>query len=145
MSSLQFKDYFFQEISYKRNNSFDTEVEKINVVSKISARIIINEKTQSATINLITKHGDLSLKNSAFELNIDIVGHFEYRHDDSEYDIKFETFLKENGLAILWSFIRPTVSDMITRGNEFPNFILPVVNVRNMLEDNDLIEISYEN
>ena len=67
-----------------------------------------------------------------------------YRNRYPEFDISFETFLKENGLAILWSYIRPIVSDMITRGNEFPNFLLPVINIKKMLEEKDSIKLTYE-
>ncbi|MHB9781505.1 preprotein translocase subunit SecB [Streptococcus sp. 10F2] len=143
MSSLKFKDYFLNELSYKRNSNFDPSVEVLNLKPELSAAITIVGDSK-AYINLNTKQGDISLTDSAFELVVDIVGEFEFDYDPSEYDIKFENFLTENGLAILWSYIRPMVSDMITRGNEFPNFILPVINIQKMLKDNDSLVIKYK-
>ena len=144
MSSLQFKDYFLNEVSYRRNPSFDQTNSTINLKPELSAQILIKKSENLAYVNLSTRQGNINLEDSAFEIIIDIVGQFSFIHDEKEFDIDFETFLKENGLAILWSYIRPMVSDMITRGNEFPNFILPVVNVKKMLDENDSIMVTYE-
>ena len=144
MSSLQFKDYFLNEVSYRKNPNFDQTNSTINLQPELSAQILIKKSENLAYVNLVTKQGNIKFEDSAFEIIVDIVGEFTFTLDETEFDIDFETFLKENGLAILWSYIRPIVSDMITRGNEFPNFILPVVNVKKMLSDNDSIEVTYE-
>jgi preprotein translocase subunit SecB len=144
MSSLQFKDYFLNEVSYRKNPNFDQTNSTINLQPELSAQILIKKSENLAYVNLVTKQGNINFEDSAFEIIVDIVGEFTFTLDETEFDIDFETFLKENGLAILWSYIRPIVSDMITRGNEFPNFILPVVNVKKMLSDNDSIEVTYE-
>lgn len=144
MSSLQFKDYFLNEVLYRRNPSFDQTNSTINLHPELSAQILIRKSENLAYVNLITKQGNIDSDDSAFELIVDIVGEFSFIYDETEFDIDFETFLKENGLAILWSYIRPLVSDMITRSNEFPNFILPVVNIKKMLEDKDSIKLTYE-
>ncbi|MFM0588137.1 preprotein translocase subunit SecB [Streptococcus suis] len=144
MSSLQFKDYFLNEVSYRKNPNFDQTNSTINLQPELSAQILIKKSENLAYVNLVTKQGNINFEDSAFEIIVDIVGEFTFTLDETEFDIDFETFLKENGLAILWSYIRPIVSDMITRGNEFPNFILPVVNVKKMLSDNDSIEVIYE-
>ena len=144
MSSLQFKDYFLNEVSYRKNPNFDQTNSTINLQPELSAQILIKKSENLSYVNLVTKQGNINFEDSAFEIIVDIVGEFTFTLDETEFDIDFETFLKENGLAILWSYIRPIVSDMITRGNEFPNFILPVVNVKKMLSDNDSIEVTYE-
>ena len=144
MSSLQFKDYFLNEVWYRKNPNFDQTNSTINLQPELSAQILIKKSENLAYVNLVTKQGNINFEDSAFEIIVDIVGEFTFTLDETEFDIDFETFLKENGLAILWSYIRPIVSDMITRGNEFPNFILPVVNVKKMLSDNDSIEVTYE-
>lgn len=143
MSKLQFEDYYLKELSYKRNDSFNNSKE-INLMPKLSAQIVIKKKNDTAYIDLLAKHGNLDDPASAFEVTINIVGIFKYSNEDPEYTITFENFLRENGLAILWSYIRPMISDIISRGNEFPTFILPVINVRKMLEDSDSITITYD-
>lgn len=144
MSSLQFENYFLNELSYKKNADFDSNVETIELYPEIYAHIVVNKNANHAFVNLNTRQGNLERSDSAFELTVDIVGEFSFEYDDTEYDIEFETFLKENALAILWSYIRPMVSDLITRANEFPNFILPVINVKKFLEENDSIQIEYK-
>ena len=77
-------------------------------------------------------------------LTVNIFGIFSYDSEEIEsYDIGFETFIKESTISILWSFIRPFVSDLILRGNKFPNYILPVINVAKLVKDND-VPITYE-
>ncbi|WP_249275484.1 preprotein translocase subunit SecB, partial [Streptococcus pseudopneumoniae] len=120
--------------SYRRNPSFDQTNSTINLHPELSAQILIRKSENLAYVNLITKQGNIDSDDSAFEIIVDIVGEFSFIYDETEFDIDFETFLKENGLAILWSYIRPIVSDMITRRNEFPNFILPVVNIKKCLK-----------
>ncbi|MGT2925085.1 protein-export chaperone SecB [Streptococcus caviae] len=144
MSSLRFENYFLRELSYKKNDQFNHKKTKtIDLTPELLANILVDKKENKGVVNLKTVQGSLDNENSAFEVVVDIVGIFHFKNDPSEYDIKFEEFLKENALAILWSYIRPMVSDLITRGNEFPNFILPVINVRKILEENDSIKIEY--
>ena len=101
MSSLQFKDYFLNEVSYRRNPSFDQTNSTINLKPELSAQILIRKSENLAYVNLITKQGNIHSDDSAFELIVDIVGEFSFIYDKTEFDISFETFLKENGLAIL--------------------------------------------
>ena len=129
MSSLQFKDYFLNEVSYRKNPNFDQTNSTINLQPELSAQILIKKSENLAYVNLVTKQGNINFEDSAFEIIVDIVGEFTFTLDETEFDIDFETFLKENGLAILWSYIRPIVSDMITRGTDSPNFTLPVAYV----------------
>ena len=144
MSSLHFSDYYLNELSYRRNSNFNPSDNIISLEPTITANIEIEKDDNRGFVNLYVKHGELSDETAAFEVIVDIVGEFTYQLDESEFDISFETFLKENALAILWSYIRPMVSDLITRGNEFPNFILPVINVKQMLEENEDILVKYK-
>ena len=128
MSSLQFKDYFLNEVSYRRNPSFDQTNSTINLKPELSAQILIRKSENLAYVNLITKQGNIHSDDSAFELIVDIVGEFSFIYDKTEFDISF-------GLSKDLYF---------TADNEFPNFLLPVINIKKMLEEKDSIKLTYE-
>ena len=139
MAGIRFTDYYFNELSYKMNPNFNHTTTELNITPALELGINISKSKSEVITKLAVTLGDFNSEDTGFVLAIEILGMFEY--DDAEiqeYNIQFETFIKESTISILWSFIRPTVSDIITRGNRFPNYILPVVNVKKMIEENPL-------
>ena len=100
MSSLQFKDYFLNEVSYRRNPSFDQTNSTINLKPELSAQILIRKSENLAYVNLITKQGNIHSDDSAFELIVDIVGEFSFIYDKTEFDISFEREWFSNSLVL---------------------------------------------
>ena len=126
MSSLQFKDYFLNEVSYRKNPNFDQTNSTINLQPELSAQILIKKSENLAYVNLVTKQGNINFEDSAFEIIVDIVGEFTFTLDETEFDIDFETSLKENAVipvlflnvltccliflpALVFSFLRPVI------------------------------------
>jgi len=139
VAGIRFNDYYLNELSYKMNPNFNHTTTELNITPTLELGINISKSKSEVITKLSVTLGDFNSEDAGFVLAIEILGMFEY--DDAEiqeYDIQFETFIKESTISILWSFIRPTVSDIITRGNRFPNYILPVVNVKKMIEENPL-------
>lgn len=144
MASLEFEDYYLDEFSYKKNINY-VDSDQIDLNSDISCSIQVKRREETAFVNLKVTLGSLDNTNAAFKAVVDIVGKFNYQKEkNTEYDISFEKFLTENSLAILWSFIRPLFSNLITNGNQYPNYILPVINISKMLKDSGKIEINYD-
>ena len=54
MSSLQFKDYFLNEVSYRKNPNFDQTNSTINLQPELSAQILIKKSENLAYVNLVT-------------------------------------------------------------------------------------------
>ena len=50
---------------------------------------------------------------------------------------EFEEFMSANAVSILYSYTRPYISDLIAKGNEFPRFLLPVLNINKFIEENN--------
>lgn len=142
MAGINFEDYYVNEISFKRNDSFDGDrkVELntdfnciINVINEIDAEVVLSSKI-----------GDSSNTNSPFEVTSSIVGCFTYNQKESN-GTDFERFLSENAIAILFPYLRNLISDVSLKSNEFPSLVLPVINVVQLLEDNKAITINHFN
>lgn len=145
MTSIRFEDYSINKLKYELNPHFNPETTKIDITPTLDFGIKISKISSEIYTKLGIALGNLESEDAGFILSIEIVGTFTYDEDEiNSYGIEFETFIKESTISILWSFIRPTVSDIISRGNKFPNYILPVVNVAKLVKENN-IQIEYEN
>lgn len=132
MAGISFKDYYVKELSYKRNENFSPEIEAISAPLDADFGYSIKDDGK-AYVEFKLTIGNLTAINSGFEVKVNVVGEFSYHKEESD-DISFDDFIQENAIAILYSYVRPMVSDIILRANEFPNYILPVINVRKLIE-----------
>ena len=136
MAGISFEDYFLNEISYKKNQKFSEAEGLINANLALNVGININKKEEKAVVNMIITVGDLQDSNSGFETKIDIVGLFNFNQAESDGK-EFEEFMSANAVSILYSYTRPYISDLIAKGNEFPRFLLPVLNINKFIEENN--------
>ena len=144
MASISFDSYVLSELSYKVNPNYNNDLKEIDVTPDLDFGINISKENSKIATKLNVTLGSLTEEDAGFMLTVNIFGIFSYDSEEIEsYDIGFETFIKESTISILWSFIRPLVSDLILRGNKFPNYILPVINVAKLVKDND-VPITYE-
>lgn len=144
MAAISFDDYFLTKLSYNVNPNYNPEINEIDLSPTLNFGVTIFKTSNKVITKLGVTLGNLDNPDAGFQIDIEIRGAFSFDDDKiREYDIELENFIKESTISILWSFIRPFVSDMITRGNRFPNYILPVINVVELVSDND-IEVLYE-
>ncbi|MDT2824860.1 protein-export chaperone SecB [Vagococcus lutrae] len=142
MASINFKNYFFDELTYKFNINFDSENSKeLDVSHSFASTVEIFEK--EAFVRLIVELGDVENVNCPFSAKVSLVGLFEYTHDSSETKDKLlvKELLSNNSIAILYPYIRNIVSDLTLQANQFPAYILPVINVVQMMKDQNSIEV----
>lgn len=132
MAGLSFTNYYVKELSYKRNENFNPEIRSIS--APLDADFGYNISDGKAYVDFRLTVGNLIEENSGFEVKVNVVGEFSYHEEESD-GITFDDFIQENAIAILYSYVRPMVSDIILRSNEFPNYILPVINVRKLIEN----------
>lgn len=132
MAGISFNDYYVKELSYKRNENFDSKMGK--VIVPLDADFGYNIDNGEALVDFKLTLGNLTDINSGFEVKVNVIGEFSYNEEESD-GITFDDFIKENAIAILYSYVRPMVSDIIARSNEFPTYILPVINVRKLIEN----------
>lgn len=139
MAGIIFEDYFIEEVSYKKNHSFENSG-SVDLNTNFNCNISVKDNSV-AEVNLVANIGDLAVVNSPFEIKVSIVGKFIYNEDQSN-GLSFEKYLSENAIAILFPYLRNAISDVSAKSNEFPTLILPVINVAKLLENNKSITIN---
>lgn len=138
MAGIGFEDYYIDEVSYKKNHSFDSSgTVDLNTQFNCIINMVNNDY---AEVNLTAKIGDLTVIHSPFEITVSIVGQFIYNVDESDA-LSFEKYLTENAIAILFPYLRNVISDISAKSNEYPTLILPVINVVKLLKNNKSITI----
>lgn len=142
MATINFDDYFIDELEYKKNKSFDNEnTETFDISNDFSATIAV--KQNIGLVSLYTKLGNLDNPSSPFFIKIILRGLFEFQMGEEEGDFndqKFKNMLSSNAIAILYPYLRSLVTDITTKSNEFPPYILPVTNFAQMLIDSDNVQ-----
>lgn len=141
MTVISFENYFVDELIYTRNENLDRTIRKFDIESEISAEIYIDEENSEAVVKLIAKLGSLEKEDSPFLVKVIVSGLFTFNSEEDEQELGFEHYLSSNSVAILYPYLRGLVSDLTTRSNEFPTFVLPVANIYEMLKNSDAIKI----
>lgn len=74
-------------------------------------------------------------------MDVEIEGLFEFVESDSE-GLKFEEYLTNNAVAILFPYLRSTISELTAKSNQFPVLNLPIINVAKMLDAENKIKVT---
>jgi spoIIIJ-associated protein len=121
---------FHKELNKDFNNSEPIEVDfNIEVLIKMD-----KDSLNAMLTNIAHVFPEAKKKNYPFILDVSMTGFFsgEGLMDHKE----FLKFCKINGTTILFPFLRATIAD-ITRAANIEPFILPVVNIHNLIKDMD--------
>lgn len=140
MAGIKFEDFIISKASYIRNKDFNQQTEELN--AQTSFECDINMSDSHAIVKLISQTGDLELEDSLFQVNVEIEGFFEYVESENE-GIDFKQYLTNNAIAILFPFLRSTISELTAKSNEYPFLNLPTINVAKMLEVEEKINITH--
>ncbi|UNQ10258.1 protein-export chaperone SecB [Enterococcus faecalis] len=87
--------------------------------------------------------GDFDDEDCPFKLEVSLNGYFKYTvdKDDSKDVEQLKQLVTQNALAILYPYLRNVVSDVTLKSNRFPAYILPVMNIAELMKQNDSIKI----
>lgn len=143
MAGIIFNDFLISKASYSKNHNFIHHTEEVNVHTRFECEIA--ENNENAIVRLKSQTGDLEDDSSPFQVDVEIEGLFEFIEVESE-GLKFEEYLTNNAVAILFPYMRSTISELTAKSNEFPTLNLPIINVAKMLEaDGTIIVVKSEN
>lgn len=144
MATLKFENYFFRNFSFNENENFDNKSEGFYVDFVPSAEINIVTEKNTAIVILESGLGNPDKRNCPFFGSVSLVGIFriEYNKDDEEDSDLAEKLLIQNTLAILFPYLRSFISDMTLKTNKYPPFILPPINIIEMVEEGNSITVN---
>lgn len=138
-AGIIFDNYIVNEASFKKNINFNHKG-TINLNTDFQCHIHI--QGTSATVQLECSLGEMMNEAAPFEVKVSLVGNFEFNESESE-NVSFEEYLSTNAIAILFPYIRSLIANLTARSNEFPVLNLPVINIVKMVQDKDLINVTY--
>ncbi|WP_204122487.1 protein-export chaperone SecB [Lacticaseibacillus mingshuiensis] len=133
MSVLDFKGYTVTQMAYSKNAAFDQVNRQISLNPKLSEKHIIEDS--SATINLRVVAGSDEGDKLPFSVSCEVQGKFIYNFEEDENNLGAEVFVRNNGVAILYPYVRAIIGNLTAFSNEFPGFFLPTINVAKALAD----------
>lgn len=139
MAGLTFENYQVGKMVYEKNIFFDFENNEIDLEPIFNVEI--NKTNEEAVVHIDFKVGSNKEEEYPFLIEVGINGLFVYNDEEAE-GIEFEEFLKTNAIAMLFPYLRQIVSNLSSQSNEFPTFILPVMNVSRYVEENGRITIN---
>lgn len=141
MAGLIFENYNISKMEYEKNLLFDDYDSAIDLEPALDVKI--NKSDKEAVVSIDFKVGSKEQEIYPFFIQVGINGLFSYDDEEAE-GIEFEDFLKTNAIAILFPYLRQIVSSLTSQSNEFPTFILPVMNVSKYIEENGHITINQD-
>lgn len=143
MGIISFEDYVIDESTYSVNPNFDADqTSGLNLPVDFVAEIGVDQEQEKAYVMIRVRLGDFNdsnLTDIPFTCEVLIRGIFGY----SKESFKSKEALKEifaiNAIAILFPYLRSYISNLTGASNQFPPYILPVMNFAEMLKKKDAI------
>lgn len=132
ISELKFENYLVKEVNFNINNRFENS-EKLDLDIDFNQELEIDYEQKKAVIVLeCNLFKDAISCNYPFELNISIMGFFEFSSEIGENEII--DMLEVNGTAILFPYLRSIITT-ITGSLGIQPIILPTMNIVKMIKD----------
>lgn len=128
-SVLKFKNYFIDEIVFKKNKDFVSNSIALDFSLEANREINDDELYCELVINIFQDKDD-----SPFNLQIKMVGIFDVSDVDLESP-KGQDIATKSTIAILFPYLRSAVSKIVSEAN-LPPLILPAINVVDYIEKN---------
>ncbi|EHB5047655.1 protein-export chaperone SecB [Enterococcus faecalis] len=142
MAKIAFKEYYLDKITYKENENYNQESENpLKISTNFNSDILFSK--DNVLVSIEAELGDFDDEDCPFKLEVSLNGYFKYTvdKDDSKDVEQLKQLVTQNALAILYPYLRNVVSDVTLKSNRFPAYILPVMNIAELMKKNDSIKI----
>ena len=132
ISKLKFENYLVKEVNFNINSSFENN-DKLDLDIDFNQELEIDYGQKKAVIVLECNLFRDAIKNNyPFELNISMMGFFEFSSELKEDEIT--NMLEVNGTAILFPYLRSIITT-ITSSMGIQPIILPNMNIVKMIKE----------
>lgn len=137
MSDIGFilEGYHVDSIDFKMNNNIEALEDEIDAAYKLTLNAFVDiEDSNRGKVTIIfeTPHNDSQMP---FYLCLEMTAVYKSNFEISEDD--FVDFLKINGSAHLFPFMRSAVAD-ITRVANVPPLVLPLLNIYELIKQQEI-------
>lgn len=125
--SVELKDYVFKKISYNANKKFNVKSTEIEFIPDINFKYYIDNNKNAFALRIDLKEGKVTDK-TPFLLQVDLLGFFEYKGEYSEQ-------LEIEAASLLYPYLRNQISTVTLNSNEFPPYLLPIIDLGKEFSD----------
>lgn len=139
MAVINFDNYRVVEMVFYENSNFNENRNDglIELETEFHFKFSLNDNENQAMVDISVIIGDHNSEMYPFFLNVSAKGFFTYNATEDEHSGGFDTYLKGNALAILYPYLRQTVSMLTMMSNHYPAYIMPTINIANLLKQGD--------
>ena len=127
-SVLELKSLYFDTIEFRRRENIVTTPE----LHMNFSREVKQDDQNPSYFWLILGTNITDKQKEAVEINVSLVGEFIVSADENNFDIL--RLIKENGVAILFPYLRSELTLLTTQPGFHP-IVLPAVNIAKMFQD----------
>lgn len=132
MPILEFQNYVVDDMKYTKNKNFKSKKDDIDLKPKVNVKFEVDDSEISVSLNVIV--GSVHDDNMPFEAECSVTGQFIYHPETNTTGINVKDLLENNAVAILYPYVRTLISQLTQSSNEYPTYILPTINVAEMLK-----------
>ncbi|GEO68276.1 protein-export chaperone SecB [Levilactobacillus acidifarinae] len=131
MSALEFTGYTVEEQRYQRNKKFKAMGRPIN----LKPQLTVTTAFDGETINVLLGVRVGKLDHDPFAVVVQLQGEFLYHASQDHAGLGVDTLIRNNAVAILYPYVRTLISNLTNASNDYPAFILPTIDVAQVLKE----------
>ncbi len=134
-SFLTFHNYFIDELIFKRNLSYQKEIDADVVKGNFNIEYHSTDEKNKLKVSVTTQLFDdsFSEEKNPFFLYLTVSGLFEFSQDEKVGKKLADKVLKANSIAILYPYIRSIITN-ITASANIPPVIMPPINTYKLID-----------
>lgn len=132
MTVLNFKGYRVLDMSYTQNEQFKSSQEKLSFNPNFGVNLVTDDNDEAKVTLTFVLENELP-----FNIKVTLEGSFKYNASEDEANIGLDELLKKNATAILFPYLRAIVSQLTSMGNEYQPLLIPAMNIRALLDENN--------
>lgn len=129
---LEFRNYVVDDMRYTKNKNFRSKKDDIDLKPKINVKFEVDDSEIKVFLDIII--GSLDSQDVPFEAACTIVGDFVYHAEANTTRVNVKDLLENNAVAILYPYARNLISQLTQNSNEYPGYVLPTINVAELLK-----------
>ena len=125
LAAIQFTGYYFKKMTFELNESYDQS--EVNIKFDIDFKVSFDKENQTALLALLcTVFPEEEAVSYPFRLYAEMLANFTY--SETLTDEKLYSMVTENGIAIMFPYIRSAISNICVNAGVNP-LVLPTINV----------------
>lgn len=137
LTARQLEELRVLDIDFNRAKTFADQLSK-DVQGRFDTKVYAVESSTSCSIFLFgLEAGSLEDEKYPFLVEVEIEGYFTYSAKEDETGVGFENFIRYNCDAILYPYLRSTISTLTNIANDFPTYNLPTINITKAIQENN--------